>query len=513
MARLLCLLLLFGPGVAAATAGQLSDGTLAQLRVYAEKRDRGDLLDLTGTAPLSSYILERMLESQRNRVEVGELRQDLQQGSLSPRTGGTSVLARPGISDLVSAALESGAIGRKSDDKSATFSVNALPLRQLLSLEVPKGCGAADAGCLSGSGRWLRGLSGSISLNPSTAATPIATGDSVPEVEGFRIGGRTLQAVAVRYELFVRERDAPTLRAALETAAKALQSRAESFLKTQAAFETALDTAIKASKWQDVTIQMLEERSYSLEELEDILVRRYEVVYEMMRGNAELQGLWAATASETLAYRSAQNALLAEKLYRKAATLDYVHERPADQPPLHQLRVVFATPLGSKSSARATSVAAAATAPTGMLTLNAGVSIFDGTSDQDATGSQVRDTQVSVGVDWSPRTRTTFRPTYTAAYYFQYMVSNGVLKFTGDAVTPGGAAIPLPKAAKELLNTKGAIHVLQARASFPVGKGVSFPVALSYANRSELIVGRAFWQGHFGVSYDFGQLQKALTNR
>lgn len=511
MARLLCVILALA-AAAPAWAGQLPDATRRQLQEYANTRDRDDLLDLTGTDALSVFIVQRTLESRRLRVDVADVRQDLQGGSLTPRTGGTSVLARPGISDLVGAALESGAIGRKSDDKSVSFSVNALPLRQLLSLEVPRGCGSEDAACLSGSGRWLRGLSGGISLSPSTAATPITTGTGVPELEGFRIGGRTLQSASLRYELFVRERDAGKVQAEFAAAAKALQARATSFANAELAFETALETALTALKWRDETLRLLEEQNYSFEELEAILLRRYEGAYELMRDNAELRGAFAASAPEMLAYRSAQNALLAEKLYRKAATLDYVYERPADHPPLHQARLVLATPLGRKAAARALAVASTATAPTGMLTVNAGVSIFDG-RELEAGEWKVRDAQFSAGVDWSPRTRTEFRPTYTAAYYFQYMVSNGVLKFTGDAVTPGGAAIPLPKAAKEILNTKGAIHIAQVRASFPVAKGVSVPLALSYANRSELIVGRAFWQGHLGVSYDFSQLRKAATNR
>ena len=66
------------------------------------------------------------------------------------------------------------------------------------------------------------------------------------------------------------------------------------------------------------------------------------------------------------------------------------------------------------------------------------------------------------------------------------------------------------QSAKELLDTKGSIHIWQIRASFPVSEGVSFPLAFSYSNRSELIKGRSFWQGHFGVSYDFSQLAKKV---
>jgi hypothetical protein len=141
-----------------------------------------------------------------------------------------------------------------------------------------------------------------------------------------------------------------------------------------------------------------------------------------------------------------------------------------------------------------------------MLTGNAGVSWFKPATAETPVW-RLRDAQFSVGADWSPAAWGALRPTYTVAYYFQYMIENGVIQFTGDAITPGGSAIPLPKAAKEVLNTKGAIHVVQFRVSLPVGNGVSFPFAASYANRTELITGRPFWQGHVGVSYDFSALK------
>lgn len=491
-----------------AWADQLPDVASAQLRSFVSSRDRGDLLDLVGTDLVSAYILDREIESRRGRIDVNDIRQDLQGGSLSARTGGTSVIARPGVTDLVSAALESGAFSRKSDDKSVTFSVNALPVAQLLSLEVPRGCGSLDADCRQGTGRWLRGLSGSVSFTQSTPTTALPAGTgATAEPVGFRIGGRTLQSVAIRYELFVRERDHALMQMALDEASSALQVKAEAFLKTQASFETKLGEVLKSSGWSQGTIDLLERNVDSLERLEAVLLERYRAVYDVVRGSAELQALHAATLPDSLAYISAQNALLAEKLYRKALTLDYLHERPTDQPTLHQARLVFATPLGRKTSAIIPGAAPAQAAPTGMLTVNGGVSWFEpGTPEGSAW--KVRDGQFSMGLDWSPRTSGRFRPTYTAAYYFQYMVSNGVLKFTGDAVTPGGAAIPLAKAAKELLNTKGPIHITQFRVNLPVGNGVSLPAAISYSNRSELIEGRAFWQGHFGVSYDFSQLRR-----
>jgi hypothetical protein len=41
-----------------------------------------------------------------------------------------------------------------------------------------------------------------------------------------------------------------------------------------------------------------------------------------------------------------------------------------------------------------------------------------------------------------------------------------------------------------------------------LGKGLSFPLAVSYASRSELIHDpqKKYWQGHIGIHYDFSKL-------
>ncbi len=129
-------------------------------------------------------------------------------------------------------------------------------------------------------------------------------------------------------------------------------------------------------------------------------------------------------------------------------------------------------------------------------------------------GWKVRDSQFSAALDWTPNQTATLRATFTAAYDFQYMIANGALKFEKTAITPGGAAIPLPKAAIELLNTKGDIHVAQFRVSIPATQGVSFPLAVTYSSRTELVKSdKGFWQGHAGVSYDLGALKQLLLRK
>jgi hypothetical protein len=505
-------------------ADQLPSNAKRHLADYAKSRDRADLVALVATDVVSAYIFERVLAELRpERLELGDLRQDLQLGSLSGRSASTSILARPGISEFLSAALESGAVGRKTDDTAVTFSVNALPLRQFLSGQMPRGCGSLDDDCRVGVGRWLRGLSGSVTFDTSKPVTPVpAEGEAAPPTEPvtpeeptFLTGGRKLTAASLRYELFVRERDHATAQKKLDEARTDLQKPAAAFLAAQLPFETRLGEIMKkkspetSPSWIEATVSALEKGGTSLAELEALLLAHYRVLYESIKNEPDLVALHVAAMPTKIAYIAAQNALLAEKLYRKALTTDYVYERPSQQPELHQIRAIFSTPLGRKP---AHPESAAPSPPPGALTINAGVSVFRPELTTSPTW-KVRDNQFSAGVDWTPNRTGVFRPTYTAAYYFQYMVANGVLKFDEKALTPGGAAIELPKAAKELLDTKGAIHIVQFRVSMPVAEGVSFPIAFSHSNRTELIKGRSFWQGHAGVSYDFSGLKKLVGDK
>ncbi|MCP5114675.1 MAG: hypothetical protein GY953_27925, partial [bacterium] len=74
-----------------------------------------------------------------------------------------------------------------------------------------------------------------------------------------------------------------------------------------------------------------------------------------------------------------------------------------------------------------------------------------------------------------------------------------------DTQVPG-LSIPLPGAAAEVLDTKGSIWIAQAKLSFPIGKsGVSIPLSVSWANRTELIKANEV-RGQFGFTFNLDQI-------
>jgi hypothetical protein len=504
----------------AADAQPLPKELREELQIAVENRSKGLattdaesptvlLENLTAADSVALFLFYEALAQHPDRVDLAALRNDLQLGSLSGRSAATSIVARPSISEIFSVALESGAITRKGDDTSTTFSANALMVKQLLSGDLPRGCGVLSDDCRQGSGRWLRGLSGSATFS-------MAGSNVVPDEAGgiALLDNRALTAVSVRYEHFVRERRNAQAeeRLAIVAADTKLATAADEFAKAAAPLQALI--ARTAGTWSaDVVSALSAELTRPgtpdevLQAAERILLERYRELRRRLDAAPEFAQLQTEAFAKQRAYVAVQNQLLAENLYRKTFTVDYLHERPSTQPELHQVRAVFETPLGRKPDGTRPLT------PSGALVLNAGVSFFRPELAGAAAEWKIRDAQVSTALDWTPIRTGMLRPTYTIAYYFQYMVSNGVIAFDKTAITPGGAAIPLPKAASELLNTKGPIHVAQVRVSIPAASGVSFPLAVSYSNRTELVTGKAFWQGHAGISYDLAQLKQLLPRR
>jgi hypothetical protein len=87
------------------------------------------------------------------------------------------------------------------------------------------------------------------------------------------------------------------------------------------------------------------------------------------------------------------------------------------------------------------------------------------------------------------------------AYYYQDQTSPSILNGPPSSITFNG----LPTTASQVFATRGPINVGQVRLGFGTGTNIRFPIAVSYSNRSDLIV-HPFVGVQFGVSYDlFGK--------
>jgi hypothetical protein len=197
-----------------------------------------------------------------------------------------------------------------------------------------------------------------------------------------------------------------------------------------------------------------------------------------------------------------------DTLQRKLFTLEFTDQRPKDEPEYGSVRFITSFGAGSKY----TDPESGAKVPNWQITLNAAADFYYNSADVQKD-RVLRDFQVALQADrrlW----RWTFlnQPTFTLAGYYQRLTDNSVLEFNSDAIAPG-TGIALPKPANVILSgTKGDIGIGQAKLTIPLGNaGVSFPIAVSWSNRTELLnLPGNDVRGHFGFQFDVDKLLSSL---
>jgi hypothetical protein len=171
------------------------------------------------------------------------------------------------------------------------------------------------------------------------------------------------------------------------------------------------------------------------------------------------------------------------------------------------------TAKGKQTTSSSTSTSAV---PTWTMSASGGADIYsDEPSSTIPSASRLRDVEVGAEITrvWHI---STYKPQNAAlvellskmgdlslvgAYYYQDQTSPSILNGPPSSITFNG----LPTTASQVFAARGPINVGQVRLGFGTGTNVRFPVAVSYSNRSDLIV-HPFVGVQFGVSYDlFGK--------
>ncbi|MCC6145192.1 MAG: hypothetical protein IT368_15400 [Candidatus Hydrogenedentes bacterium] len=466
------------------------------------------------------FLVERSLATGLARdVDNTILRRrlDRQVAGEAASGGSTSLLALPGAPDLLSAALESGILSQSTEASVATFRLNTSKL--FGSLYPQPTCQPLLPGCQQTVAQRLKGLSIAVAVDQAQEQTENVTGEVVAEDGGAGSGTgntevsapvsrkRTLRGVTVKYEL----------------------RRRKSF-----------SDAAKASKWDGLRKQLSDEASklalsanqeLALLHADPEFLRRKPEILARLKTIAAGQGtpeeklnamseayhremhtlaaaispaLLESSAKFTAAlgqFRAQRNEILDEALREVSASFEYVYQRPAMQAEYSTLRFAlskpFAMPAGSGDAL-------------GQLTLNLGSSFYH----SPPSGlSSFRDFRGGLQLDrklpWKVKGETAV---FSLAGYAQYQAEKGVLEFDANEITPIGG-IPIPKPAKVLLDNKGAIYIAQAKLTIPLGKeGASFPIAVSWANRTELIKANET-KFQFGFTFDLDKLVNLGTSK
>jgi hypothetical protein len=500
--------------LAAVTRNNTADKDAAIQELYEEEVRRA----LSAAVGSSQASLEARA-FQRLEFTAEARRFDRQVAGEAGANASTALAALSGVTDFLSTALESGLVNRTTEGSVSTFRVNAGGVAKLFNPQTP--CFLRLSDCQPTVEQHLKGLSLALSFDqaqpeatdPMATATVEGTNTMVPagtKIPGLaRVGAfRTFSA---RWQIARRKslEDAAQQNRWRE-AMKGVRSQAEALAKAGNQYIQSLNANEAWKTWRGESTRRLDTIAASSRSETDKLAAMTSAFKEDLAvfvdsADDAVAGS-ALRVMETLGeFRKVRNELLHDVLYPTAATVEYLYQEPLNQPAYSTVRFIVGKPFGQQPETAG--AGANAEAPISQFTANFAASIYH--SAPADTGS-FRDVQAAIQLDRTlPIRPGSSKVVASIAGYYQYMAQKGILTFNNEEATPL-VGIPLPQAAKILLDTKGSIFVTQAKVTFPLGdSGVNFPIAVSWANRSELIKA-SYTKLQFGFTFDVDKLMEAL---
>jgi len=485
-----------------------------------------------------------------------------QQSAPSGSSGSTSAVSKPaGSTSLIQ---DVGGVSATSNGSSLTLQFAPGDLvEELASDGVFDFCTATiqTQGCKSST--WLKVFAPatlSVTANTTTPAasvkgTATATGTAVPATLQSAPNTLSFGALTAKYSFLYPKKDAKTVAKDLQTAAQTLSS-------SLGTFQADLSQCNAYNNWksevENDAKQALENagNDNDSKSLYSFLVRSYNELSIRMASDHTCQSDLSKLQSVVNTVAAYQAAIAAESVIAKSSTpllgLEYDFTTPPNKPSYHTAKLNFSwqsstscntqlktaaskalegvnpkatldnsiaatcsdAPAGAAAK-KVPSVSTSAT-PSWNIAASGGVDIYnDEPSSAIPSASHLRDVQAGAEI-----TRVWHISTYkhenaalaalfsklgdlslVGAYYYQDQTSPSILNGPPSSITFNG----LPTTASQVFATRGPINVGQIRLGFGTGTNIRFPIAVSYSNRSDLIV-HPFVGVQFGVSYDlFGK--------
>ena len=165
----------------------------------------------------------------------------------------------------------------------------------------------------------------------------------------------------------------------------------------------------------------------------------------------------------------------------------YVYSKPVSQPVTHDVRFI-----------------ASGKTPVASWTLNAAASFY-GSVPSGAKYSMFKDAQFSGELDRSMGS-SVMTPSFSLAGYGQYQYKPSILNLTASSV-PSGVTLP-PNAQAFIQGTQGWLGVVQAKFTFHLG-GAQIPLGIKWSNKTNLL-DKTKIGAQFGVSYDLSNLKQLM---
>jgi hypothetical protein len=490
----------------------LRDGVLAK-KSRAELRGTLNQLNPASRTAMKHMVatirirqIPQMLKSDITSAlqSAGQMRPDQQLGASNSASGTTSLVTKAGSAELLSLALDTGALTRSVNGSTATLSTNTDQLFRLLTGYNPDcliNCGK-NGGAVGGFEADVLNrlnIAGSFSLAQSSTSTTATSGQASGTMPAavamiaIPTGAGRLTAVTAKYEILNKydPRNAAFLAgwknqiSTLTPTAIAVED------DTQAVFVLLQkDDTFKAQEFSDNDATLL---AAAADPTGKNLVAAFEVLWKSSHAEEALSDTDLPTAAAKLMqdrqlYRNAWATAIANAA-GVMLSFQYTFNKPLNQPQTHDITVVYGYSWGQYGS----------------MTFNGAASIYNGTLPLGANYGRVHYGQASGEYDRNlSNPNSSIQTQLSLAGYWQYQPNPSVLNIPTGTVAPG-TTIPIPNGTQEFVGTAGSLWVTQGKLTIKGPGGINIPLGVSWSNKTDLLQGSKVG-GQVGISYNFSSL-------
>ncbi len=430
---------------------------------------------------------------------LNQQRPDQQLGASASSTGTTSLVSKAGSSDLVSLAIDAGALTQSISGTTATLGTNADELFRVVTNHNPDCLEYVSCSSLG----WFEdnvlnklSLSASLSLaQQSTTTAPTsgqASGTTASSVSGVQIpsGAGRLSNISIKF----------AARNKFDPKQASFQSKWQDEINQDSALKTALqgigsDTDLVKATLQKNAPALDQSGLYQAaasEKTGEALYQFFNSYYSTALQKAQSDSSLAANVANVEKNRATYRGLWESMLTDAVGTMfsvQYTFNQPLNQPKTHDVTFVYAYAFKSM----------------GTITANGAFSLYNGALPAKASYGRVHYGQVAAEYDQNlSSAKSALQEQLSLAGYWQYQPQPSVLNIPAGTVALG-TSIPIPNGTQEFVGTAGSLWVTQARLTIKGTGGINVPVGVSWSNKTDLLEGSKVG-AQVGISYDLSSL-------
>jgi hypothetical protein len=428
---------------------------------------------------------------------AGQNRLDRQSGPGINASGTTSAVSKAGTAELLSLALEAGAITRSVNGTTTTLATNADQLFRLVTGTDPD-CtvNCIDRGWFEKQILNATNISANLDLaqqsSTVTSTSGQASGTTPAPVNSAAIptGVGKLSGVTVRFE--VHNPFDPRSDKFKTEWRKKVKDLAPSAKTVGGDTDAVRDIILtlptdRVNKWRETLIEAaLQDPTGS--KLKQAFDAYWSDLSAEAAKNPKLGPAVSQVMQDRAVYRRAWSKVL-DEVVGNLFTLEYNYNKPINQPVTHDLKLIYGYSFKS----------------TGVLTVNGAISIYGDTLPAAAKYGRLHYGQISGQYDRTLSGKDKAVQTQLSlAGYWQYQPNPSVLNLPAGTVAPG-TDIPLPNGTQEFVGTAGSLWVAQAKLTIKGSGGISVPIGVSWSNKTDLLQGSKVG-AQVGINYNFSSL-------